>query len=123
MDDKTMIEPLDKTILQSFITTHQKDRVVKGWLTVWSGIWKGRDFSLFGGRNFIGSEKKCSICIPDIYFPDFSFNIRIRDDQWTIVDLDSDTGVIVNDESVFRKELNDEDWIKAGDTLFRIKKR
>jgi pSer/pThr/pTyr-binding forkhead associated (FHA) protein len=40
-----------------------------------------------------------------------------------MVDLDSDTGVVVNDESVFRKELNDEDWIKAGNTLFRIKKR
>ena len=123
MDDKTIIEPLDKTILQSFTTPIQKNRVVKGWLTVWSGIWKGRDFSLFGERNFVGSEKNCGICIPDIDFPDFSFNIRIRDDQWTIVDLDSDTGVIVNDESVFRKELNDEDWIKAGNTLFRIKKK
>lgn len=123
MDDKTIIEPLDKTVLQSFVASRQKDQVVKGWLTVWSGIWKGRDFSLFGGRNFVGSEKKCNICIPDIYFPDFSFNIRIRDEQWTIVDLDSDSGIIVNDEAVFRKDLNDEDWIKAGDTLFRIKKR
>ena len=123
MDDRTTIEPIDRTILQEFTAISQKGRSVRGWLTVWSGIWKGRDSPLFDGRNFVGSDKKCGICIPDIYFPDFSFNIRIRDDRWTLIDIDSDSGIIVNEETTFRKELDDEDWIKAGNTLFRIKKR
>lgn len=120
MDDKTVIETIDRTMLESLTGIRSTQR---GWLTVWNGALRGRDFPVYDGRNFVGADRKCSICLTDIHFPDFVFNIRIHDNVWTLIDLDSDGGLILNDEPVFRKELHDEDWIKVANTLFRVKFR
>ncbi len=120
MDDRTVIEPVDRTVFEGLTGGRSP---VRGWLTVWSGPLRGRDFPLFPGRNFVGSGRPCSVQISDVRFPDLAFNIRIQDQVWTLVDIDSDNGLIRNDEPVFRCELRDEDWIKAGPTLFRVKIR
>jgi|GEM_PF-1396352 len=121
MDDRTLIEPLDQTIFEEVGANIRGP--VQGWLTIWNGTLRGRDFSLFQGRNFIGSDPHCDIRIIDIYFPPFAVNIRIGPDHWQAIDLDSDDGFVRNDRSDFRCELTDGDWIQTGNVRFRVKKR
>jgi hypothetical protein len=120
MDDKTVIETLDRTVMENLTGLRSP---VRGWLTVWNGPLRGRDFPLREGRNFVGSDRLCSINLGDVCTSDLLFNIRIHGGTWTLIDLDSDTGLILNDEPVFRHELRDEDWIKIGNMLFRAKIR
>ncbi len=116
MNDRTVIEKIDATVLEQY-----SRKVVKGWLTVWNGNHKGQDFQLYEGRNFVGADKNCNIVITDKNFPLFAFNIRISKDSWKIIDLDSDEGVQVNKENVFRAVLKDESWILVNRIYFRVK--
>lgn len=122
MDDRTIIETVDKTMFEA-VSPLREDAVVRGWLTVWNGPLRGRDFPLREGRNFVGRDAACEIVIGEEGFGDFVLNIRIHEGCWTLIDLDSDNGLIVNDEPVFRREAQDGDWIKTGGTLLRLKKR
>jgi len=127
VDDKTVIEPLGQTVLLSSISrsaagTGFSPGAVKGWLTVWSGAQRGFDFHLFEGRNFVGRDPICRPNVADGALADFAFNIRISGDRWSVIDLDSDEGILVNGDPVFRRELQDEDWLKVGEILFRVKK-
>jgi len=122
MDDRTRLETLDRTILEEW-RGNKPEAQLRGWLTAWSGAGRGSDFPLYEGRNFVGSAAIASVRIADEGFPDLACNIRINAGQWMLIDIDSDCGTMVNDEQVFRHELEDEDWIKYDKLLFRIKKK
>lgn len=75
----------------------------------------------------IGSSEAADLILGTDLLKDFHCSIYFVNDHFEINDNNTRTGTKVNQISVkrqeLRKELNDEDWIKAGDTLFRIKKR
>ena len=128
MDDRTVIvEGLDRTRLLpadpgAQARAEKPDRPCRGWLTIWSGPQRGADFPLHEGRNFVGSDALCRPRVGDPALADFSFNIRICGDNWQMIDLDSDDGILRNGDPSFRCALQDEDWLKCGEILFRVKK-
>lgn len=115
--------PFDRTVLEDITAFRQARSPVLGWLTVWSGAQRGADFPLRAGRNFIGSQRECQVRLNDPQVPDFWLNIRIGQAGWTLIDLDSDGGFWRNDHPSFRGELEDGDWIRAGELLLRVKMR
>ncbi len=122
MDDRTRLEIIDHTVLEDLRPLRRNPRI-KGWLTVWAGKYRGCDFTLHEGRNLVGSSSFASVCLDKEIFPDLAFNIRIVEEKWWLIDLDSDAGIKLNDQQVFRALIEDEDWITMENLLFRIKKR
>ncbi len=112
----------DKTIFED-----QKE--LGGWLIVLNGQWKGRDYRLFSGKTVVGSSPYANIYLPDNRVEPFHFSIRLKDKEagkdtgkevW-ITDLDSDSGLFIDQTQVFRKTIEDETLFKVSDMEFLIK--
>ncbi|MCP4153323.1 MAG: FHA domain-containing protein [bacterium] len=93
----------------------QENRELRGWLVVLTGQWKGRDFSLFEGKNMIGSSHYANIYIPENSVEHFHFSIRFKEGEARITDLDSDTGVSLGGKQVYREVLADEAVFETAD--------
>ena len=85
-----------------------------GWLVTYSLDPNGIDYRLFEGRNIIGRDFNCSVCINDN---------KVRNEKFRIKDNLSVNGTMVNGEDIDddSRLLNDGDIIQIGDTvlLFR----
>ncbi len=123
MNDRTVVESFDRTVLENLRDFRRQYAPLAGWLTVWSGTQRGADFPLCQGRNFVGTHAECQVSLTDPQAADFLFNVRISGRVWTLIDLDSDRGVLKNDIPTCRSTLADGDWIRVGDLLMRVKMR
>jgi len=92
-----------------------------GWLVVLEGSLQGEDFHLHEGRNIIGSSPPCEIQLQDEGIEDRHTSIRFSSNQWTLTDLDSESGTFLNGKRIYRHELKDGDKIIIGKSLLRIK--
>ena len=92
-----------------------------GWLVVLEGSLQGEDFHLHEGRNIIGSSPPCEIQLQDEGIEDRHTSIRFSSNQWTLTDLDSESGTFLNGKRIYRHELKDGDKIIIGKSLLRVK--
>jgi len=92
-----------------------------GWLVVLEGNLQGEDFHLHEGRNIVGSSPPCEIQLQDEGIEDRHASIRFSSNQWTLTDLDSESGTFLNGKRIYRHELKDGDKIIIGKSLLRIK--
>ena len=94
-----------------------------GWLVTYSLDPNGIDYRLFEGRNIIGRDLNCSVCINDNKVSGQHAILLYRNEKFRIKDNLSVNGTIVNGEDIDDDSvlLNDGDIIKVGDTvlLFR----
>ncbi len=94
------------------------ERKLVGWLVTFSQGPTGRDFRLREGRNLIGSERECEICVD--WDPTISGRhavIRFQDGQFYIKDCDSMNGTKVNQQDLFAEGavlLQNRDSIELG---------
>lgn len=92
-----------------------------GWLVVLEGSLQGEDFHLREGKNIIGSSPPCEIQLQDEGIEDRHASIRFSSNQWTLTDLDSESGTFLNGKRIYRHELKDGDRIVIGKSLLRVK--
>lgn len=94
-----------------------------GWLVTYDLDPCGVDFRLFEGRNIIGRDFNCGVCINDSKVSSQHAILLYRNEKFRIKDNLSVNGTIVNGEDIDDDSviLNDGDIIKVGDTvlLFR----
>lgn len=94
-----------------------------GWLVTYDLDPNGVDFRLYEGRNIIGRDFSCGVCINDNKVSSQHAILLYRNGKFRIKDNLSVNGTIVNGEDIDDDSvlLNDGDIIKVGDTvlLFR----
>ncbi|MCP5046152.1 MAG: FHA domain-containing protein [bacterium] len=105
----------DKTILED-------QRELQGWIVVLSGDWKGRDYRLFTGKTIVGSNPYAGVYLPEEGIEPFHFSIRFDDNReaW-LTDLDSHSGLFIDDRRVYRQKIEDEILFKVSGMEFLIK--
>lgn len=100
---------------------------VVGWLVALSGNHKGEDFRIREGKNAIGKDLGCDICLQDdhVSYRHANINYIVKGDErlFVLVDLDSTNGTYLNDseEPVFHEELVDNDTITFGTSKCKFK--
>lgn len=92
-----------------------------GWLVVLQGSLQGEDFHLHEGRNIVGSSPPCEILLQDEGIEDRHASIRFSSIQWTLTDLDSETGTFLNGKRIYPHEVKEGDKIMIGKSLLRVK--
>lgn len=94
-----------------------------GWLVTYTLDPNGVDFRVFEGRNIIGRDFNCGICINDNKVSSQHAILLYRNEKFRIKDNLSVNGTVVNGEDIDDDSvvLKDGDIIKIGDTvlLFR----
>lgn len=105
---------LDKTVLQD-------EKELRGWLVVLSGEWKGKDYPLFEGKTIVGSSHYANIFLPDKQMEHFHFSIRFSKGDVFITDLDSEAGLYMEQERIYREKVADETLFKTSGIEFLIK--
>ncbi|MBR5640285.1 MAG: FHA domain-containing protein [Muribaculaceae bacterium] len=90
-----------------------------GWLVTYSLDPQGVDFRLFEGRNILGKDFSCSVCINDSKVSAQHAILLYRNGKFMIKDNLSTNGTYVNGEDIEDDSvvLNDGDIIQIGDTI------
>lgn len=90
-----------------------------GWLVTYSLDPNGIDYRLFEGRNIIGRDFNCSVCINDNKVSGQHAILLYRNEKFRIKDNLSVNGTMVNGEDIDDDSclLNDGDIIQIGDTI------
>ena len=125
---KTMVEEEIEVEDQSGnISTGREKRIASklvGWLVTYDLDKYGVDFRLYEGRNIIGRDPSCSVCINDAKVSAQHAILLYRNEKFRIKDNLSVNGTIVNGEDIDDDSvlLSDGDIIKVGNTnlLFRM---
>ena len=92
-----------------------------GFLVTYNRNPNGKSYNLYEGRNYIGRESSCDICIPDdseISGRHLSILYRSVDKKFKFRDEQSSNGTFVNKELIDEGELRNYDIIRVGGTLF-----
>ena len=124
---KTMVEEEVQEEDETGAITNRKEvrtaAKLVGWLVNYDLDPSGVDFRLFEGRNIIGRDFNCGVCINDSKVSSQHAILLYRNEKFRIKDNLSVNGTIVNGEDIDDDSviLNDGDIIKVGDTvlLFR----
>lgn len=124
---KTMVEEeiIEENENGSVVNRSEVRRASKlvGWLVTYDLDSNGVDFRLFEGRNLIGRDFSCGVCINDNKVSSQHAILLYRNGKFRIKDNLSVNGTIVNGEDIDDDSvlLSDGDIIKVGDTvlLFR----
>lgn len=96
-------------------------RKLVGFLVTYNRNPNGKSYNLYEGRNYIGRESSCDICIPDdseISGRHLSILYRSVDKKFKFRDEQSSNGTFVNKELIDEGELRNYDIIRVGGTLF-----
>lgn len=96
-------------------------RKLVGFLITYNRDPNGKAYNLYEGRNFIGRDKSCDICVPDddqMSSTHLSILYRNVDDKFKFRDEQSSNGTFVNKELIDSGELENYDIIRAGSTIF-----
>ncbi len=104
----------DKTVLED-------ERELIGWLLVLNGPWKGRDYRLFAGKTVVGSSHYADIYLPDDRLEPFHFSIRYTQTAIWITDLDSNAGLFIENQPVFKEKIIDETLFNTAGIDFLVK--
>jgi len=92
-----------------------------GWVVIWNGPFKGKDFRLEPGKNSMGTVANCLVVLTGPYSSGQHAVIRFEENEYTLVDLDSTNGTYLNQEKVVKSPLVDNDTIRIGRTEMRFK--
>ena len=111
----------DKTQMVDVDALEQMTRECVGWIVIWNGPQKGRDFRLEPGKNPVGTDANCTVVISDPYASGQHCVVRFEEGEYVLVDLDSTNGTYVNRERVVKHHLVDNDTIRIGRTELRFK--
>ena len=96
-------------------------RKLVGFLVTYNRDPNGRAYSIYEGRNFIGRDPGCDISVPDddqMSGRHMSILYRAVDNKFKFRDEQSSNGTFVNKELLDDGELENNDIIRAGSTLF-----
>lgn len=96
-------------------------RKLVGFLVTYNRDPNGRAYNIYEGRNFIGRDPGCDICITDdemISGRHLSILFRNVDNKFKFRDEQSSNGTFVNKELLDDGELENYDIIRAGNTIF-----
>lgn len=96
-------------------------RKLVGFLVTYNRDPNGRSYNIYEGRNFIGRDQSCDICVPDddqMSGRHMSILYRNVDDKFKFRDEQSSNGTFVNKELLDDGELQNYDIIRAGKTIF-----
>lgn len=98
-------------------------RKLVGWLVSYTLDNMGVDFKLYEGRNMIGRDNDCAVCIQDQSVTAKHALILYRAGKYTITDQQSSNGTFVNDQDIDLEPypLKDGDNIKVGQTVFKFR--
>lgn len=102
---------------------YRSGRKLVGWLVSYSFDKMGVDFRLYEGRNIVGRDIDCNITLPDKTISGKHATILFKNDKFKIKDELSSHGTFVNDQDIEEKtvELHDNDIIRIGETVLKIK--
>ena len=99
-------------------------RKLVGWLVSYTIDSMGVDFRLYEGKTLIGSDPECEVTVPnDKVVSGKNATILFRNGKFKIKDEFSTNGTYLNNEIVEDEtpQLNDNDIIKVGKTIFKFK--
>ena len=98
-------------------------RKLVGWLVSYTIDEMGVEFRLFEGRNMIGRDPSCAVCIKDPAASSNHAMLLYRSGRYSIMDQQSTTGTFVNDQDIELDPhyLRDGDLIRIGQTVFKFK--
>ena len=101
----------------------RSSRKLVGWLVSYTLSDMGVDFKLFEGRNVIGRDLDCQICVNDGTVSSKHAVLLYREGSYFIQDSLSTSGTRVNgsDTGVNAITLNDGDIIQVGKTVFKFR--
>ncbi len=102
-------------------TVSEDERELKGWLVVLSGEWKGKDYRLFAGKTTVGSSHYAQVYLPDKGIEPFHFSIRFENGEIWLTDLDSNTGLFLEERRIHREKITGETLFKSADVEFLVK--
>lgn len=121
---KTMVEEEVQEEDESGAVVNRKEtrsasRLV-GWLVTYTLDPNGVDFRLFEGRNIIGKDFSCGVCVNDPKVSGQHAILLFRNDKFRLKDNLSTNGTLVNGEDIDDDSivLHDGDIIQVGDTVF-----
>lgn len=96
-------------------------RKLVGFLVTYNRDPNGRAYNIYEGRNFVGRDPGCDISVPDddqMSGRHMSILYRAVDNKFKFRDEQSSNGTFVNKELLDDGELENNDIIRAGSTLF-----
>ena len=96
-------------------------RKLVGFLVTYNRDPNGKAFNLYEGRNFIGRDSSCDICIADddqLSGRHLSILYRNVDNKFKFRDEQSSNGTFINKELLDDGTLENYDIIRAGSTIF-----
>lgn len=96
-------------------------RKLVGFLITYNRDPNGKAYNIYEGRNYIGRDSSCDICIPDddqMSGRHLSILYRNVDDKFKFRDEQSSNGTFVNKELLDDGQLENYDIIRAGSTIF-----
>jgi hypothetical protein len=101
----------------------QEDTTVIGWLIVKNSevMQRGQLLKLRGKKNF-GRDSKNDYVLREKYVSGLHAQVEVRNNQFFIVDFNSENGTFVGDERINGKtEIKENDIIRIGRTTFVLK--
>ena len=96
-------------------------RKLVGFLVCYNRFPNGKAFNIYEGRNYVGRDSKCDICVPDdnqMSSRHMSILYRSVDNKFKFRDEQSSNGTFVNKNLLDDGELENYDIIRVGSTLF-----
>lgn len=96
-------------------------RKLVGFLVTYNRDPMGKSFNIYEGRNFVGRDASCDICVPDdnqMSGRHMSILYRSVDNKFKFRDEQSSNGTFVNKELLDDGTLENYDIIRVGSTLF-----
>jgi len=94
-----------------------------GWMVIWEGPLKGKDFRLLEGRNRIGRRADLEVVLGDTEVePEHAHIVFTRNGQYFLSDEGTSSGTYVNGERLMETlQVVDNDVIRVGKTVLRFK--
>lgn len=97
----------------------QVGRKFVAWLVTYDNYPNGRDYKLYEGRNSVGYNKDCEVCIDfDSLVSGKHLTILYRLGEFLYKDELSTNGTFINGKLSNEGELKDGDQVKVGNTTF-----
>lgn len=99
----------------------ENDRKLVGFLVTYNRNPMGKAYNIYEGRNMIGRDASCDICVPDdnqMSSHHMSIRYLSGNNKYRFHDEMSSNGTYVNKELLDDGELQNYDIIRVGSTLF-----
>lgn len=94
---------------------------VLGWLVIFEGADRWRDFKVSKRKVVVGRSSECDIVLNSSQVSTKHASLRLMDDGLYLTDLDSSNGTYVNDQMVEKQKLSDNDLVRIGDITMKFK--